>query len=189
MAPDAVNVVDGIDSHDADPPLTAGTDGATVSVTTNDWSAPCVVAPRSSVATTRQCTVLFHARPGAGMLTGTAAAPDPAEAAALAVPYAVVGPYSMYQVVAWPLGFTVPGSVAPPAPFWVAAPAVTAGAPHAVAGSAMMPSIAVRTATSHPARVRAPRRVRRRCLSGSSEMGCVLPWTVRGVHRHPRAGS
>ena len=96
------------------------------SAVTKVLSAPAVV-PAELVATTRKWYVLPGVRLPTAIETVFDVVPDPADVAAVFVPYDVDVPYSMVQSVDWPLGLTVPPSVAPVGPTPEAADVTTTG--------------------------------------------------------------
>jgi len=96
------------------------------SAVTKVASAPSDVPP-VLVATTRKWYVLPAVRPPTPVETALADVPEPASAAAVFVPYDVDVPYSTYQVVGWPFGFTVPPSVALEGPTAVAGDVTATG--------------------------------------------------------------
>ena len=72
--------------------------------------------PAELFATRRKWYVLPGVRPATAVETDFDVVPEPADVVAVFVPYEVDVPYSTYQSVAWPFGFTVPPSVAPVGP-------------------------------------------------------------------------
>ncbi len=82
--------------------------------------------------------------------TATSPVPEPAGCALVAVPYAVVIPYSNAYVVAVPAGLTVPDTVAEDAVIAEVPPVVAVGEPaaRAFAASEAAATARVRTATT-----------------------------------------
>jgi len=76
--------------------------------------------------------------------------PEPALADELCVPYAVLLPYSTCQVVASPLGFTVPATVAEVGETAVTGPVITTGAEAAAPAARTRDMLPVTTATTSP---------------------------------------